>query len=79
MYLEFFGGGSNCNTPNGNIGTCINIIECGSLYALILKTSISENEKQYLRDSACGRYNRQQLVGYKNKQKDVCSYIRITY
>lgn len=46
---------SPCRTPDGLNGTCVVLQQCRPLYRLIRSGSISPEQRQYLRDSQCGR------------------------
>lgn len=52
---------SPCYTPDRKAGTCIFLQQCSSLYALIQKQPLYQNEREFLRQSQCG-YNQQPMV-----------------
>ncbi|KAH8354544.1 hypothetical protein KR084_000909, partial [Drosophila pseudotakahashii] len=56
---EIFG---YCTTPDVSSGTCINLKECGYLYELVQRGSVSDQNRQFLRQSQCGFRNGQVLI-----------------
>ncbi|KAL7729105.1 hypothetical protein ACLKA6_019926 [Drosophila palustris] len=43
----------NCRNPNQNTGFCLSIYDCPSLIELLRQTSLSNEERNFLRDSQC--------------------------
>lgn len=53
---------NQCRTPNGNIGTCINIKRCPELLLILTEVPINPAGISYLRNSQCGFEDRDPLV-----------------
>lgn len=60
--LESFG---NCITPNSERGTCINLKECTTLYNLLQRTPLYDEDKTFLQRSQCGWNQGEVLVRKK--------------
>ncbi|XP_062123891.1 LOW QUALITY PROTEIN: serine protease 7 [Drosophila sulfurigaster albostrigata] len=46
---------ARCINPNQRAGLCVQISECQTLYSVLQQPNLSPNEKQFVRESGCGR------------------------
>ncbi|XP_017144468.1 melanization protease 1 [Drosophila miranda] len=63
---EIFG---YCTTPDENSGTCINLKECGYLYELVQRGTVSTETRQFLQNSQCGYRSGQVLICCANNRR----------
>lgn len=57
-----------CSTPDRTRGTCIDLRQCSSLFALIKKPNLTAAERNFLRESQCGYNNRYPWVSNSFQQ-----------
>lgn len=50
-YSESFGA---CKTPNGNVGQCVPLRQCPTLYSILSRITLAPVEKLFLQQSQCG-------------------------
>ncbi|XP_017031220.1 melanization protease 1 [Drosophila kikkawai] len=57
-----------CTTPDNNSGTCIKLPECGYLYQIVQRGSVSRENRDFLANSQCGYRNGNVLICCANNR-----------